>query len=83
MYIKMYIFIHSTLFIIALFLAIMEKCIVCRKEICKNGKDVCETCLFFFEWKYESKSEEKIALFRELRNEEKKQARSKSVRGCR
>ena len=78
----MYIFIHSTLFIIALFLATMEKCIVCRKEICKGKKDVCETCLEFFEWKYGKKSEEKLALFRDTRKLEGKQTKSKIVRRC-
>lgn len=63
-------------------MAIMKECIICGRNICKNKKDVCETCKEFFDWKYGSKSEEKIALFKELWQYEQKHTRSKSVRRC-
>jgi len=31
----------------------LDKCIICRAELCKNDDDVCETCRAFFEWKHE------------------------------
>ena len=51
-------------FIILAFKGVMKKCVICNIEL-EDDSGICNTCLEFITWKYESDAQDEIQRFRE------------------
>lgn len=55
----------------------MEKCVVCSKEIMKNGTGACLSCFLFLAWKYKRKVWKQLRIHKEnAENLEKEKIKS-------
>jgi len=58
----------------------MEKCVVCNKEIIKNGTGACLTCFLFLAWKYKRRVWKQLGIHKEnAENLEKEKTKFKEV----